>query len=131
GCTVRHAPAAVIVHPVRPARWAICLSQQRKSTFNALLYKKHPELYRRHIQAAPPLSYYAIATALVMAPLAALAGHVVLAAAAALVWLALTARFCALRLRGTSHAPRHVAEMIVTSAVVPLLSIHWRLRGAV
>jgi glycosyltransferase involved in cell wall biosynthesis len=130
GCTVRHAPAAVVVHPVRPARWAVCLSQQRKSAFNALLYKKHPELYRRYVQARPPWSYYAIATLLLLSPLAAVAGYPLLAAAAALTWLGLTARFCARRLRGTSHAPRHVAEMIVTSAIVPLLSIHWRLRGA-
>ena len=42
----------------------------------------------------------------------------------------LSARFCARRLRGTSHAPSHVAEMAVTSAVIPLLSVYWRLRGA-
>jgi len=41
-----------------------------------------------------------------------------------------TARFCARRLRGTSHAPRHVAEMAVTSALIPPLAIYWRLRGA-
>lgn len=130
GCTVAHAPAAVVIHPVRPAPWAVCLRQQRKSAFNALLYKKHPDLYRRHVQAMPPLGYYAIATALALASLAALAGHPLLATAACLLWLALTARFCGQRLRGTTHSPGHVAEMIVTSAVVPLLSIHWRLRGA-
>lgn len=130
GCNVAHEPAALVVHPVRPAGWAVCLSQQRKSAFNALLYKKHPDLYRRHVQATPPLGYYATATALAAAPLAAVAGYPLLATAAAMVWLALTARFCARRLRGTTHAPGHVAEMIATSAVVPLLSIHWRLRGA-
>jgi hypothetical protein len=46
------------------------------------------------------------------------------------LWLMLTARFCARRLRGTSHAPAQVAEMAVTSALIPLLSVYWRLRGA-
>ena len=49
---------------------------------------------------------------------------------AAAVWLLLTQRFCARRLQGTSHAPGHVAEMIVTSALIPPLSVFWRLRGA-
>ncbi len=130
GRTVVHAPAAVVVHPVRPAPWAVCLRQQCKSAFNALLYKKHPQLYRQYVQATPPLAYYVIATSLAMAVLAAAAGSPLLATSAGMVWLALTARFCVRRLRGTSRALRHVAEMIVTSAVVPLLSIHWRLRGA-
>jgi glycosyltransferase involved in cell wall biosynthesis len=131
GYPVAHAPAAVVVHPVRPARWAVCLGQQKKSQFNALLYKKHPDLYRRLVQPAPPLHYYATAAALLAAPGAAAAGMTWVAAAAALIWLLLTARFCSRRLCGTSHDPRHVAEMLVTSALVPLLSIHWRLRGAV
>ena len=46
------------------------------------------------------------------------------------VWLALTAQLCQRRLTATTHAPRHVAEMIVTSALIPFLSVFWRLRGA-
>ena len=65
----------------------------------------------------------------------ATAGAVVESPALALtgsgLWLALTAQFCARRLRGTSHAPWHVAEMAATSALIPLLSVYWRLRGAV
>ena len=34
------------------------------------------------------------------------------------------------RLRRTSRAPAHVVEMIVTSALIPFLSVYWRLRGA-
>ena len=45
-------------------------------------------------------------------------------------WLWLTGRFCARRLRRTSRSPRHVPEMIVTSALIPPLSVFWRLYGA-
>ncbi len=131
GYRVVPAPAALVVHPVRPGRWGISLRQQRKSQFNALLYKKHPELYRRRIQPAPPWHYYGSAGALLAALAGAAAGLPVLALAGAGLWLALTARFCAFRLRGTSRAPAHVAEMAVTSALIPLLSVCWRLRGAV
>ena len=46
------------------------------------------------------------------------------------VWGALTIGFWLTRLRGTSHAPAHLVEMLVTSALIPPLSVFWRLRGA-
>jgi GT2 family glycosyltransferase len=131
GHEVARAPAAVVLHPIRPAGWGVSLWQQRKSQFNALLYKKHPALYRRHIQAGPPWRSYAMLLALLAAGAAALAGLPWLALAAAGLWLLLVGLFCARRLRGNSPAPRHVAEMVVTSPVIPLLSVYWRLRGAV
>jgi len=42
----------------------------------------------------------------------------------------MTGRFCARRLRGTSRSPGHVAEMVATSALIPPLSVFWRLFGA-
>ncbi|TMC66987.1 MAG: hypothetical protein E6J21_00585 [Chloroflexota bacterium] len=56
-CPFVHAPDAIVIHPLRPAQWGISLRQQRKSMFNALLYKKHPRLYRQKIQATPPLHW--------------------------------------------------------------------------
>ncbi|MFL5801537.1 MAG: glycosyltransferase family 2 protein [Roseiflexaceae bacterium] len=123
------APDAVVVHPIRPAAWGISLRQQRKSMFNALLYKKHPQLYRQRIQPAPPWRYYRIAGAL----LVALAGMAVRRRGLALgglgTWALLSGRFCAQRLRHTSHAPRHLAEMTVTSVLIPPLALFWRWRG--
>jgi GT2 family glycosyltransferase len=58
GGVVAQAPDAVVLHPVRPARWGVSLAQQRKSSYNALLYREHPEFYRREIQAGPPWRYY-------------------------------------------------------------------------
>ncbi len=126
-----YVPEAVIIHPVRPARWGISLSQQRKSMFNALLYKKHPSLYRQRIQAAPPWHYYCILVAGLSALIAGFVGLWLIAVACAGLWLCLTARFCLQRLRGTSHAPRHIIEMIITSIFIPPLSIYWRIFGAV
>ncbi len=129
-CRVARAAGAVVVHPVRPAGWGISLRQQRKSMFNALLYKKHPALYRRRVQPGPPWHYYRSVAALLLALGGAWCGRRWWALGAAGVWLVLTQRFCALRLHGTSRAPGHVAEMIVTSALIPPLSVFWRLRGA-
>ncbi len=131
GHWIARAPEALVVHPLRPGWWGISLRQQRKALYNALLYKKHPLLYRQRIQRWPPWHYYASAAAVGGAVSALLAGAPALAAGAGAVWSVLVARFCARRLWGTSHAARHVAEMVVTSALIPLLSIYWRLRGAV
>ncbi len=131
GAKFTTAQDAVVIHPVRPAQWGISIRQQRKSMFNALLYKKHPALYRQKIQAAPPWRYYLILCAALVALIGAVSGVWLLALAGLLLWLGLTARFCLQRLRHTSHAPRHVAEMIVTSMAIPALAIFWRLRGAV
>ena len=125
-----HAEEAVVVHPVRPAGWGISVRQQRKSFYNALLYKKHPALYRERVQLAPPWRYYASVAALAAALGGALARRPTLALAGSATWAALTGRFCAQRLCGASHAPRHIAEMAVTSALIPPLAVFWRLRGA-
>ncbi|HZS75634.1 MAG TPA: glycosyltransferase [Ktedonobacteraceae bacterium] len=126
-----YAPKAVVVHPVRPAPWGISLKQQRKSMFNALLYKKHPQLYREKVQSAPPFLYYWIIAALLTAVLALPPGLYWLAIFALCLWFCLTVRFCLLRLRATSHAFPHVLEMIITSLLIPPLSIFWRLVGAI
>ena len=123
-------PAAIVVHPVRPARWGVSVALQRNNMFNALLYKKHPVLYRWFIQAVPPWRYYVALVALLDAGLASAMGSTWGALLGVTVWLALTAEFCLRRLATTSHRLEHVAEMIVTSALIPPLAIFWRLRGA-
>jgi glycosyltransferase involved in cell wall biosynthesis len=122
---------ALVVHPLRPAFWGISIREQRKSMFNALLYKKHPALYRARIQRVPPLHYYGIAGASFAA--AASLGLALWSAGAFLagVWLGMTGSFCMRRLRGTSRSLSHVLEMAATSLAIPFLSIYWRIRGAI
>jgi hypothetical protein len=124
------APNAVVTHPVRPAPWGVSLRQQRKCLFDALLFKKYPELYRQRIQPGTPWNYYGIVAALAAIILMVLLREPWLAGACGLGWLTLTARFVARRLARTSWAPSHVAEMAVTSAFIPILSVFWRLYGA-
>ncbi len=60
--------------------------------------------------AARPGDYYVIVGTLAIAAAAAVMGRIPLALGAAGLWVVLTVRFCARRLRGTSASPRHVAR---------------------
>lgn len=130
GLPLAYAPGALVVHPVRGAGWGVSLGQQRKNLFNALLYRKHPTLYRQRIQARPPVGYYAILLAALTAVAAAVFDLPTAAWLAASTWVVLTGRFAAQRLHHTSRAPAHVAEMLVTSILIPALAVFWRLVGA-
>jgi GT2 family glycosyltransferase len=130
GCLLAQAPEAIVYHPARPEPWGASLRHQRKSIFNALLYKKHPALYRQHIQSSPPWRYYATLAALLGFLAGLLARVPLLALPAGLAWLALYLAFALQRLKNTSRAPAHVLEMLLTSLIIPYLSIFWRLRGA-
>lgn len=121
---------AVVVHPVGPGRWGDSLREQRDKFFDALLYREHPRQYRRRADAAPPWGNYAV----VMLALAALA---LLAAGngdAALFFAICTAAGIGMlalrRLQRTARTPRHLLEVLATSALIPFLAVYWRLRGA-
>ena len=114
----------MVLHPVRPATWGISLRQQRKVFFDPLLYRKHPRFYRERIRSGPRWDYYAQTGASLAALGLWAAGSLAGTLGAGLVAGALAGRFFASRLRGTSRAPAHVAEMAVTqpasSSDVPL-----------
>jgi len=125
-----HLQHALVVHPVRKADWGVSLKEQRKSMFNALLYKKYPQLYRRKIQQQPPWNYYVMVLALA-AVIAGLLLHAAwLTITAFMVWLVLLTAFIKKRLTYTTHAWPHVMEMVVTSMLIPFLSVYWTLYGA-
>lgn len=137
GVGIVRADAAVVEHPVRAAPWGISIDQQANSYFEALLFKKHPDAYRLTVQPRTPWRYYFIvlcAAAAVASTLAALITNRPGPAMLALLFLALALAgmlsFALMRLRGASHEPRHVAEMLVTSLAIPFLSVYWRIRGA-
>ncbi len=130
GTRIVPAPAAIVLHPVRPAGWGVSLRTQSNVFFDALLYRKHPALYRTKIRARPPLLYYAIVATAMLALGFALAGWTVPTAIAGVAWFAQTTGFAILRLRHTRRDPRHLLEMLATSAVIPFLSVFWRLAGS-
>lgn len=121
---------AIVTHPVRKAPWGISLKEQKKSMFNALLYKKYPGLYRQKIHRRPLWNYYAIVLLFIAIVIATAMQLPAIAIIAFLSWLLFVTRFTIKRLQGTTHSLEHVTEMIVTSILIPFLSIFWTLYGS-
>ena len=131
GFLLQKAPEAVVYHPVRRESWGISVREQHKSLYNALLYKKHLDLYRQHIQSAPPWMYYGMVFSLLIAVVGAVLHHPGLLWLGLGAWLGLLVVFSVQRLQDTSHSFNHILEMVITSILIPPLSIYWRIRGAV
>jgi len=121
---------AEVMHPVRKAPWGISLKEQRKSMFNALLFKKHPQLYREKIHTGYLWNYYFMIIFSTASVVTAFLRERVAAGVCLLCWIVLLAVFTLKRLANTSHTFSHVAEMIATSLLIPFYSTYWNLYGA-
>jgi glycosyltransferase involved in cell wall biosynthesis len=119
---------AIVVHPVRPAPWGVSLKAQRKGLFDPLLRAKHPALYASRIAPFPRL-YLVVIAALLFAAVALAAARFELFMLGFFVWLIATSTFAVQRLRSSSRSVSHVAEMLLTSALIPPLSLYWRIVG--
>ena len=128
---IKKVESAIVTHPVRSSFWGVSVKEQKKTMYNALLYKKYPDLYRKKISQTSPVLYYCIIAAFLMM----LAGIVTTQPALKLIggagWLGLTAWFIFKRLYTTKLSVSHITEMIVTSFIIPFLSVYWQWYGAV
>lgn len=121
---------AVVVHPVRKVPWGISVKEQKKSMYNALLYKKYPELYRKKIGKGPRWDYYLMLLSLVLLLTGIVLKQRWISFIALTLWVMLVSRFVRQRLSSTAKTPSHIAEMIATSLIIPLVSVYWKLYGS-
>jgi glycosyltransferase involved in cell wall biosynthesis len=121
---------AMVIHPVRNVKWGISLYEQKKSMYNPLLYKKFPSFYRKRIESEPHWNYYFIIFFFTSALAFAFAQIWLLSFLCIMAWLSLTCNFFIKRIHGTSKKVTHVLEMIVTSLLIPFLSVYWTLYGS-
>lgn len=121
---------ACVLHPVREAPWGICIREEKKGMFNPLLMKKHPKLCKQKFRITPPWYYYAMIVCCIGFVTGILTGAGWLLYPALACWLILLADFTRKRLHHTSKSFSHVMEMILTSPLLPFLSIYWWWYGA-
>jgi glycosyltransferase involved in cell wall biosynthesis len=125
-----HYVKAVIIHPVHKAKWGTCLTEQRKTVFNALLYKKHPELYKQKISTGPAWNYYAMVFLFCFFAISIFRSFYLVALISFSMWLWFVFKLSLKRVGSTSKKISQVIEMIVTSAIIPFLSVFWSLYGS-
>ncbi|CAN5384821.1 glycosyltransferase [soil metagenome] len=132
GIPISTCPEAVIVHPIRPAPWYASLRDERKNRYDALLYKRHPDLFRQRIPAYKPLvlRYYVSVIALLVGLLAVGVGQPKLALVCLGLWGILTTRLIWERLSGHFGSWQAFKQATLTSLATPFLSVYWRLYGA-
>jgi glycosyltransferase involved in cell wall biosynthesis len=123
--------SAVVVHPVRSAPWGVSLFEQNKGRFDALLYRKYPDLFKSNLHV-PILGYYLIllVTGLLLHNLI-FGGRAIFGWTWAVVLVCLFGKIVYQRLKNRHKGLSQVAEMIVTSLLIPYLSIYWRIYGSV
>lgn len=122
---------AVVVHPVRQAPWGVSIKEQRKAMFNALLFKKYPELYRQRLKRNPSWKYYFIILFFMVFVVSIFLKLTGLAIVTLLGWLYLTIAFVIKRLSATRKTFSHIFEMIATSFVIPFFAVYWTIYGAI
>jgi glycosyltransferase involved in cell wall biosynthesis len=123
-------PAAIVIHPVRKVEWGVSIKEQKKGMFNALLYKKYPQLYRKKIQTTPMWNYYTMVISVIIFLIGMITGIQWLAFISIVCWLIFFISFVSKRLKNTSKSFAHITEMIVTSIAIPFVSVYWQLYGA-
>jgi len=121
-----------VEHPVRPTAWWACLKDEQKNRYDALLYKRHPDLFRERIPTYGGLVtiYYVIVLSFLLAMLATLAELEYIAFYGMMLWSAFTLVLIIRRLWGTTRSLSHLVQVMITSLVTPFLSVYWRLYGA-
>ena len=129
GYTIRRSEAALVVHPLRPMPFAASIGMQKKVLYDVLLYRKHPKLYRQRIRPTPPWKYLAISGLLLAGAGCAIAGQWVAAGLFLAAWLLASLMFFMARLRASARTWRNIIEVLLTSFVIPPLSVFWRLVG--
>ena len=124
-------PEAQVVHPVREAPWGVSIREQKKGVYDALLFKKYPELYRLKIQARPIWNYYIINALWIALFLAIILQQFFLINGCIIVMIWLYGKFIYKRLKPSSKSLSHVLEMLSTSILIPTISVYWRIYGAI
>lgn len=126
-----YAPSAVMTTPLRPPAWGESLRGQKKLQAEALLYKKHPKLYKQKIRRKSDWDCYLIVAALLSLLIALAAGQTAVAIASGITWLFFTVWFAAERRPVMPSTTGRFIELVVTAILAPPLVIFWRLVGAV
>ncbi|MBO0948737.1 glycosyltransferase family 2 protein [Fibrella forsythiae] len=135
GIPILKCPEAVVVRSFRVANRYAVLTNERQNRYDALLYKRHPDLFRQRIprDEVMVLRYYTTIISLAIVLVAAAVGYVPLLLTSAIIYVGLTAWLAVNRWPTGSESGTWEAlkEDMLTAVAIPFLSVFWRLYGSV
>ena len=135
GIPILKCPEATVIRLFQAATRYAVITNERRNRYDALLYKRHPDLFRQRMprDEAMTMRYYATIISLVVVLVAAALGHVPILLLSGLAYLSLTTWLALERWPTYSGSGdwRVVCETILTAIATPFLSVFWRLYGSV
>jgi glycosyltransferase involved in cell wall biosynthesis len=133
GIPISKCPEAIVTYPVRSYSWRNTMQEERKHSYNALLYKRHPDLFRERVPQyrGQAFQYYTSVVSIFLALLGILLDQKLMAATGFGVWLLLWVDLIIRHLPGKELTKTEIKQAAVTALVTPFLSVYWRLYGAI
>ncbi|MDB5062603.1 MAG: Family 2 glycosyl transferase [Mucilaginibacter sp.] len=129
---IKRIDSAIVTHPVRTSAWGVSVKEQKKTMYDALLYKKHPQLFRIKVRKiTSPILYYLIIASFLFMLIGVVIKQHSLTDIGLVGWLGFTTFFIIKRLYITKLSLNHITEMVITSLIIPFISVFWQWYGAV
>lgn len=133
GVPISKCPEAVVTHQIRACPWYGLLQDERNNRYDALLYKRHPDLFRERIPTyrQQVLHYYATVLSLLAGVVAVTTGHYAPGLIGWSIWGILCADLIRRHLPQSPLSWTMTRYIVLTALAIPFLSVYWRLYGAV
>ncbi|GAB3993889.1 glycosyltransferase [Spirosoma daeguense] len=133
GVLISKCPEALVVYHIRPCPWYGLLQDERNNSYDALLYKRHPDLFKKRIPAyrRQTRQYYSAVLSAAFSLICLLTGQIAFALIGLSIWTVFTADLVIRHLPRNPLSFTDIKHAIVTAVATPFLSIYWRLYGAV
>lgn len=133
GIPIVKCPEAIVVYPIRSSPWYELLQDERNNCYDALLYKRHPELFRERIPAyrGQIAGYYASVVSIIFGLIGLLTGQVTIALPGLCIWTILSVNRVLHQLPSQPLTWLVFKQVILTAIATPFLSVYWRLYGAI
>ncbi|WP_080060106.1 glycosyltransferase family 2 protein [Spirosoma aerolatum] len=133
GIPIGKCPEAIVIYHIRPCPWYGLLRDERNNCYDALLYKRHPSLFRERIPSyRRQIVQYYVSVISIMASLVGLClGEWGLAMIGLSIWAILSTDLIMRHLPQETLTWTTAKHAIITALATPFLSVYWRLYGAV
>ncbi|MEZ0542763.1 glycosyltransferase family 2 protein [Fibrella arboris] len=135
GVPIAKCPEAVVIRPFRATNRYTVLTNEQQNRYDALLYKRHPDLFRQRMPRDEVMvaRYYTTIISMAVSLVAAIVGYVPLLLASVAMYIGLTAWLAVERWPAPSESGTWEAakEAMLTAVATPFLSVFWRLYGSV